>query len=174
MRRQLLPVLVGMLVCATAAEAQRRGGPASRAELRESLRGRAVPEIGIRGAYDFDQRDFGVGGQLRVPLGRFFELAPSGDVFFGEERTWQANGDVAVSLILLRGGLGLAVVDPVRLGDEGGDPEIGLNLFAGLQAPPRRGRWVRPYAEARWTFLESPVLFRLAAGANLLLGDGRR
>ena len=87
-----------------------------------------------------------------------------------------ANADVAVSLPVLRAGLGVAFVAfAARVGNDGGaDPEIGLNLFAGVQAPVRqRGQWIRPYAEARWTYLESPILFRLVAGANLLLGDGR-
>jgi hypothetical protein len=74
-----------------------------------------------------------------------------------------------VSLFLLRGGAGLALVDARRVGDEG--TELGLNLFIGIQGPRPRAR-VRPFAEARWTLVQDATPFRLAAGVNIPLGGG--
>jgi hypothetical protein len=170
-------ILVGLLVSADLADAQRRGGQRpGREQVRERMRTWPVPvpEIGVRGLYDFDTRDFGVGAQMQIPMGRLLRLVPSGELHLGDETTWQANADVAVALRVLRAGGGLALVDGTRTGRVDGDSEIGLNLFAGLHAPYRRGTIARPFAEARWTFLEEATPFHLVAGVNFPIGGARR
>jgi hypothetical protein len=170
MKKTIVMVAVAAALMADTAEGQRRGGGGLEEWFgRDGEGGPFYPELGIRGSYDFERRDFGVGGQLLIPLTRRLAFVPSGDYFLGdEEDTWQGNADVTVSLRVLRAGLGLAVVDPDQEGvGDSDDPELGLNLFAGVQSPLRRSAWLRPYAEARWTFLEDDTPFRLAAGVNL-------
>jgi hypothetical protein len=177
MYRALLMIMLGLLVSADITEAQRRGGHhPSREQVRERMRTwpAPVPQIGVRGLYDFERRDFGVGAQMQIPMGRVLRLVPSGELHLGDETTWQANADVAVALRLLRAGGGLALVDGTRTGRVDGDSELGLNLFAGLHAPYRRGTIARPFAEARWTFLEEETPFQLVAGLNVPIGRARR
>jgi hypothetical protein len=170
MARALLAFLLISFAAVDVAEAQRRGDRPSREEIRERMarhRVAPVPMLGVRGAYEFDTHEFGLGAQAELPLGRVLRFVPSGEIHFGDESYWQANADVAVSLLLLRAGGGLALVDGTRSGTADGDPQLGLNLFAGVQSPPRRGSWARPFAEARWTFLEEETPFRLVAGVNV-------
>jgi hypothetical protein len=164
MKSVFVLVMLGMLAAAGAADAQRAEGQEREGERQR--RGFAVsPTIGVRGSYDFDTRDFGVGAQAQIPLTLVLRFVPSADVFFGDETTWQANADVALSLLLLRAGGGVALVDGARVGADG--TEVGLNLFLGLQGLGRGALGLRPYAEARWTLLQDATPFRLAAGVNV-------
>jgi hypothetical protein len=173
MKRIVLLAVVASLVSVEVAEAQRHGDR-HRDGVRGRMERRVAPQttIGVRGLYDFDTRDFGIGGHGQLPLGRLLRLAPSVEVYLGETTTWQVNADVMASLLLLRGGLGLALVDGARTGDPAvTDPQLGLNLFAGLQSPRRRG--VRPFVDARWTYLEDETPLRLVAGVNVPIGPRR-
>lgn len=164
--------LAALLTTALPAEAQRRD--------RSARLGRAAgpsPAVGVRGSYDFDAEAWGVGAQASIPLGRRFAFVPSGDAFFGDDRTdWQLNTDLAMRLgragFLYAGG-GLAVVN--RVFEDGADAEtkLGPNLFAGLQTPGMRLP-VRPFVEARWTFVEDEAPFRLGFGVNVPLGERER
>lgn len=178
MKRMILLMILTLLAHADLAEAQQRRGRPDREQRRERMarmRIAPVPEIGVRGAYDFDERDFGLGAQAQLPLGPILRFVPSGEIFFGDETSWQVNADVAARLALLRAGGGVALVDGERTGSADGDSDLGLNLFAGLEAPGwRQGRMLRPFAEARWTFLEDETLFRLVAGVNYPIRSPRR
>lgn len=170
MRTVWFVVLVGLVAGAELAEAQRVERP-TREEIRERFGPVAAPpRVGVRGSYDFGTRDFGIGAHGELPLTTVLRFVPSVDVFFGDDTVWQANADVAMSLLLLRAGGGLALVDSRRMGADG--TEVGLNLFVGLQGPRPRTR-VRPFAEARWTLLQDGTPFRLAAGVNVAIGDVR-
>jgi hypothetical protein len=177
MRRIMMLLIAAALFGADVVEAQRHGERPGRGEMRDRAarhRLAPVPSVGVRGTYDFDAHIFGIGGQAELPLSRVLRFVPSGEVHLGDERGWQANADVAISLLLLRAGGGLALVDDPRTGSLDDDPELGLNLFAGIQAPPRRGARLRPFAEARWTHLENHTPFRLVAGINVPLRSARR
>ncbi|NIM52184.1 MAG: hypothetical protein GTN78_18805 [Gemmatimonadales bacterium] len=139
---------------------------------------RAVPEVGVRGGYDFDAEAVSVGAQARLPLGAFVELLPSGDyIFAGEVTTWHANLDVAFRMgfrqVLYAGaGGGLAR----RQFEISGDPaeeetRLGINLFIGASTPRFLRTPVRLYVEVRWfRASDFDAVFGLVAGLNLPLG----
>lgn len=131
-----------------------------------------APSLGVRGGYDFGGDLWSAGAQLRVPAGRTLELIPSGDAFFAGGRTdWQLNADLALRLgprggLYAGGGAGLLGRDPD--GDGEASTALGPNVFAGIRFPGRRGD-VRPFIEARWTFVEGEAPFRLTAGLGFPL-----
>lgn len=137
------------------------------------------PSIGLRGGYDFDADAWSLGAQARVPITRKLQFVPSGDAFFGEGATnWQLNADLAYGVGPLGGiylGAGLAALnwDADGAGGDDRSTSVGANTFIGLQAPGIRLP-VRPFVEARWTFVEDASPFRLAVGANFPLGDRAR
>src|SRR5207245_3410044 len=81
-------VVLGLVVTATAAEAQRRvrGG---RAVLVDR------PGIGPRIGYDFDFDHVFLGGQLNLPVGRRWALAPSAEFYPGANGSpFRLNADL--------------------------------------------------------------------------------
>jgi hypothetical protein len=173
-KRLFLALVLGLFMGADIAEAQRTGDRPTREEIRQRLADRPPPPpaVGIRALYDFGINDFGVGAHVQVPVGRILRVAPSAEVYFGDETTWQMNADAVISLLLLRAGGGLAVVDGARVADADQGVETGLNLFAGIQLQRLRAAF-RPFADARWTFLGGETAFRLVAGVNIPLAGGR-
>lgn len=161
-------LLIALAVTSTPAEAQRRA------------RGARVgptppPAVGMRGGYDFELEAWSIGAQASIPFARRLAFLPSGDAFFGEDRTdWQLNADLAIRLgragFLYTGG-GLALLNRVyeEAGDADAETRTGANAFVGLQTPGRRLPF-RPFVEARWTFVDGESPFRLAFGANVALG----
>lgn len=139
------------------------------------------PAIGVRAGRDFDADVWSLGGQIRfsLPFLPGIELIPSGDVFLPDGGAdWQLNLDGVlrpgrVSLIYAGGGVAVMrddfFVPNVRR------TEVGYNLLIGLQIPLRRVP-LRPFVEARWTFIEVIDPFRLVTGVNLPLRGrpGRR
>ena len=110
--------------------------------------------------------------QLRVPLMRQLLLVPSGDVFFAgdnSETSWQINTDVVVrpdELGGLYGGVGAAFLRADFDGDDDEEVEAGYNLFAGLEGARLLDTRVRPFAEARWSWVDDFDPFRLVIGIN--------
>jgi hypothetical protein len=154
---QLL-ALAGLLVAVTSsAAAQRRssGGGLLAGPI----------EIGIRGGRDFENHAWTLGGQVRVPLKRNFELRPSGDFLFPEDAGtgWQVNADAALLFGSggVYGGGGAAWLHP-----EGGTTYTGYNLFFGIQSVTTR---FKPFLEFRWTFINDTSPFRLMLGFSLPL-----
>ena len=146
---------------------------APRARDRDSGFDRRGPvEFGVRGGYDFDAEVGAAGAQLRIPLIRQLLLVPSGDVFFadeGEGADWQLNADLVVrpdELGGLYGGIGAAFMKLDFDGDGEEETEAGYNLLAGMQSGPLLQSRLRPFAEARWTFVDDVEPFRLMVGIN--------
>lgn len=178
----LAAVLVAAVlsICGDAA-AQRRPrrpwGRAGRLPPGAPFARRAVPEIGLRGGYDFKTDAGSVGIDMKLPAGRrgFLALAPSWDLFFDNPgNDWQGNIDA--ELRAPRSGLyaggGAAFIhhefDPLV----GRETKPGWNLFAGLEPPAALP--IRPFVETRWTFRgEHYSAFRLVGGLRLQVG-GRR
>ncbi len=143
-----------------------------------SLFGWAEPaQFGVRGGYDFEDDAGMAGAQLRIPLGYFLTLAPSGDVFFGDSRNeFQINADLLVRPLALGGlygGIGAAFLNREFDALDDGETEVGLNLILGLESGRIRNTTLRPFVEGRWTTVEDYDAFRLAAGFNVPI-SGRR
>jgi hypothetical protein len=124
--------------------------------------------LGPRVGRDFENHAWSVGGQVSVPVGRNWELRPSGDIFFPKDGDtgWQVNGDAAIHLGQgggLYGGGGIAFA---HLGGNG--TKTGYNLFFGLSTAKPLDR-TKPFAEFRWTFVNDTSPFRLAVGFNYRL-----
>ncbi|MDH3456217.1 MAG: hypothetical protein OER90_05195 [Gemmatimonadota bacterium] len=159
-----------LLLTAQALDAQRARVWAGRRGV-----GRPAVELGIRTGYDFDVDAVLVGAQLRLPIGPTIEVVPSADYYFVSDGTaWQVNADVMVRtgfLQLLYGGVGGALTHrPFTVSDftVPDDTKWGLNLSAGVSTPRFLPWRVRPYAEARWTFVsEYDTQFAIVGGANL-------
>jgi hypothetical protein len=154
---QLLAV-IGLLVVVTsdaAAQRRSRGGGLLAAPM----------EVGVRGGRDFENHAWTLGGQVRVPLRRNFELRPSGDFLFPEDAGtgWQLNADAAILFGSgsLYGGGGAAWLHP-----DDGDTDTGYNLFFGIQAVTTS---YKPFLEFRWTFINDTSPFRLMLGFSLRL-----
>ena len=165
-------VAMALFAAATPAEAQRRGRS-------QWVRPTPPPAVGVRGGYDFDAAAWSIGGQASIPFARRLAFMPSGDAFFGDDRTdWQLNADLALRLgragFLYAGG-GLALLNRVHEDDVDAEAETkaGANVFAGLQTPGLRLHF-RPFVEARWTLVDDDSPFRLAFGANVRLGGPSR
>lgn len=122
-------------------------------------------EAGLRGGRDFENHAWTLGGQIRVPIRRNFELRPSGDLLFPRDdgMGWQANGDAAIRFGSgdVYGGGGIAFLHP-----DGGDIDTGYNLFFGLSTSHVRGK---PFLEFRWTFINDASPFRLMLGFSFPL-----
>lgn len=170
--------LVSPIVLPQAAAAQRR-----EPSVRSRLLARAVPEVGLRAGYEFDIGGLGIGAQGRVPVGPFGELVLGGDYYLVSDQTaWQMNLDIALRVgfqQVLYGGAGLAIARRAfELDDVPQFPEktkAGINLFAGLATPRFRRVRLRPYAEARWTFVSDfDAHFAVAVGVNMALAGGER
>ena len=162
-------VLVGLMVLVTNnLTAQARRGRAPNTFER-------TVEAGIRTGYDFDNEDWALGVQVRLPIAQILELIPSGDYFLVDNgSSFQINADLAVPLAprgALYGGAGggFFIRDP-GLPEVDTRTELGLNLFVGLEPGRLRRSRLRWFAEARWFVIEGDNLFRLAFGVNFPLG----
>ena len=167
--RTCFVLLVLCCVSFQSAQAQRRRAP-SRDNGFDWTSGPV--EFGVRGGHSFDERVASAGAQLRVPLLRQLLIVPSGDVFLGDEAEseWQLNGDLALSPDELGGlyaGIGVAFASQDPDGDEDEEVETGYNLFAGLAGSSLFDARLKPFVEARWTYLEDFSPFRLALGINV-------
>jgi hypothetical protein len=135
-------------------------------------RGRAPIEFGVRGGYDFDADVGSAGAQVRIPLVRQLLVVPSGDVFFadeGEGTEWQVNADLVArpdELGGLYGGVGAAFLRTDFDADGDQEVEAGYNLIAGMEAGSLLQTRVRPFVEARWSFVDEADPFRLVVGIN--------
>lgn len=166
--RVLLCLIVALAVTVDSLEAQRRrssdGGFFGR--------GRPPVEFGVRGGYDFDADVGSAGAQLRLPLIRQLLVVPSGDVFFadeGEGTDWQLNADLVArpdELGGVYGGIGAAFLQTDFDADGDQEVEAGYNLLGGIEGSALFGTRVRPFAEARWTFVDEVDPFRLVIGIN--------
>ncbi|HEU5168912.1 MAG TPA: hypothetical protein VFU46_00155 [Gemmatimonadales bacterium] len=119
---------------------------------------------GIRGGHDFENDAWSAGAQASVPLFERFELRPSGDWYFGDETPfrWQLNADGAIRFgpggtVYGGGGAAFVRVRPIS------EVKTGYNLFVGI-VPARPGSKLRPFVEARWTWVFDESPFRLVAG----------
>lgn len=148
--------------------AQRVGKP-SREEMHGRFQRALVPTAGIHGAYDFEAEHVGIGIHGQIPVVRRISLAPGGDLYFGNQTTWQMNADLLLGLPVVHPGGGLAIVDGSRVDSE--SAEVGYNLFLSIQPlmqlKRRPERPVRPFAEVRWTFANEEQIFRLAFGVSI-------
>jgi hypothetical protein len=122
--------------------------------------------FGFRLGRDFADDEWTAGGDLHIPLGRMFELRPSGDLalsHIGDD--YQLNGDVAIhgprNLAYLGAGIGWVNRD-FKSGKTSG---TGVNFFLGFKPFPRPGAQL--YLEVRWTLVNSEKLFRLDLGAEI-------
>jgi hypothetical protein len=175
---------VAALLLAGAVMAVPQDVEAQRLRVGANIRGpaRPGPELGIRGGYDFDAEAVSLGGQLRLPIGPFIEIVPSGDYFLaGDQTAWQANLDLAVRTgfrQVLYAGVGGALahrafeIQGIAIFPE--DTKLGLNLFAGASIPRFLRTRIRPYIEARWTFVSDfDAQFDLVLGVNYVLNEGQ-
>ncbi|HEX4601915.1 MAG TPA: hypothetical protein VH116_11030 [Gemmatimonadales bacterium] len=156
--RRSAVVLAGLVVVATAAQAQRRmrGG---RAVLVEQ------PSVGPRVGYDFDVDHAFVGGQFNLPVGVRWALAPSAEFYPGLGGSpYRFNVDLKFHPPTLYGlfylGGGFAYLHAAGAGSAGGD------VFAGWEG--RRARPVKPFIEGKVVFT-STTSFNIEAGLNFPL-----
>ncbi|MFL5386560.1 MAG: hypothetical protein ACJ8GN_28925 [Longimicrobiaceae bacterium] len=140
---------------------------------------RGPVEFGIRGGYDFEDDQGSAGAQIRLPLVRQFAVAPSFDVFFGDDGNaeWQFNFDGLIRPRALGGvylGGGAAVLRREFDVLDGEETKVGWNLLAGIEGGRVGGSVLRPFAEGRWTGVDDFTGFRLVAGFNVpISGFGR-
>ncbi len=151
--RRIAMVLAGLVAVTTSAAAQRRirGGRAVTVE---------PPAVGPRVGYDFDVKHVFVGGQLNLPVGRRWALAPSLELYPGAIGSpYRLHADLkyhpqtAYGLFYFGGGFSYFHVSGG--GDAGGNVLAG---WEGLRAHP-----VRP-------FLESKVVFSDRTSVNIEAG----
>jgi len=136
-----------------------------------------APEIGARASLNWDEEVWGVGGHLKfmLPFLPGISIQPSGDLFFTDERNeWQVNIDAVLQLAsIVYGGAGFAVARDSLPTAAAPSTETGYNLFLGLQIP-RYAFPVKPFVEARWTYINRRVRpFRVMAGLSVRLGGPR-
>lgn len=131
-----------------------------------------APALGIRVGNDFNQDNLLLGGQLWLPAGRFWQLAPGFDYFFIKDGArWQFNGDLVFKprprgFFYLGGGLAVDYKLPETGASQsmfGGNALLGLDLGKGRRTP------IWPFIQARWTFFEDLSYFSLIGGINLAL-----
>ena len=167
--RILLCLVMMVALSADLAEAQRRG----RGRGPDGPWRAATVEFGVRGGYDFDADVGSAGAQVRLPIVRQLLLVPSGDVFFsdGEEgTTWQLNADLVARPDELGGlyaGVGAAFLREDFDADGEQEVEAGYNLLAGIESGALLDTRLRPFAEARWSFVDDLDPFRLVVGLNV-------
>ncbi len=121
---------------------------------------------GVRGGHDFENDAWSAGAQASIPVYQRFELRPSGDWYFGDQTPfrWQLNADGAIRFGpggTVYGGGGAAFVRVRSLGEV----KTGYNVFAGI-VPARPGSTLRPFVEARWTWVNDTSPFRLVVGVD--------
>jgi hypothetical protein len=125
------------------------------------------PEIGIRGGYDFEAQEFGLGAQAHISMLNRIKFVPSFDAMFGDDLHWQLNADLAGDFNMFYAGAGLGVAARDFTGDGEIETRLGPNLMAGIDlgalmpASP-----VRPFVEARYTFTPDIRPFRLHFGIS--------
>jgi hypothetical protein len=167
--RILLCLVMMVALSADLAEAQRRG----RMRAPDGPWRGATVEFGVRGGYDFDADVGSAGAQVRLPIVRQLLLVPSADVFFsdGEEgTTWQLNADLIARPDELGGlyaGVGAAFLREDFNADGEQEVEAGYNLLAGIESGALLDTRLRPFAEARWSFVDELDPFRLVVGLNV-------
>lgn len=161
MRLNLMPALLSCLVLATLV--------APRAVAQRVAPG---PELtaGVRGGRDFEDHAWSLGAQMGIRLQDRIEIRPSGDWYFGDRTPfrWQLNGDATITFgpgRSIYGGGGIAFVKVLPLDKV----KTGYNGFFGLNFAPPSAR-SRPFAEFRWTWVNSTSPFRLVLGLNYRLG----
>lgn len=105
------------------------------------------------------------------------EILASGDYFLSEGVSqWQANADAGFRPLpteLIYGGIGLSIARRVLEPQERPGPltRPGVNLLGGIATPRQLRSSIRPYAEARWTFIRDyDRQFSLVGGINVRLG----
>ena len=192
MRRTAVCLIALMLVGVVNAEAQRCrryvGGRVvvcdderDRDQDRRRHRGwdRDPVEFGVRGGYDFEDPQGSAGAQIRLPIVSQLSVAPSFDVFLGEEGAeWQFNADALIKPDMLGGmylGGGAAVLRREFDVLDGEETKVGWNLLAGIDAGRIGGSSLRPFAEGRWTGVgDDFTAFRLVAGFNVPISGFRR
>ncbi len=153
--------LVGMIVVAAPAQAQRRRMRGGRAVLV----GRG-PEIGAHVGYNFDLHDMAIGAQASFPVEPAVDFYPSFDYYTVSNRTeWALNVDLrwrppsAYRAWYLGTGMNL-----LHNSSAGGpsDTKAHLNLLGGVEG--RAGAF-RPYGEAR-LILGNGSLFQVVGGLS--------
>jgi hypothetical protein len=160
---RLHPTLVlfgclGLTAGAASSAVAQRGGPSP------------VFTAGARGGRDFEDHAWSLGGQVGIRLQDRLEIRPSADWFLGDRTPyrWQLNGDATVTFgpgrsIYAGGGVAFVKVIPLD------KVKTGYNGFFGLNFAPASAR-TRPFAEFRWTWVNSTSPFRVVAGVNYRLG----
>lgn len=142
-------------------------------------RDRGPVEFGIRGGYDFEDDQYSAGAQFRIPLVRQLQIAPSADVYFGDEAAhWQLNADAIIKPDQLGGlyfGGGAAFLRREFDVLDGDETRVGYNVLLGLDGGRVYDTILRPFAEARWTGVGDDFnAFRLVAGINVPVSGLRR
>jgi hypothetical protein len=155
-RLLFLAIVLGIAVLAATpaagtAQARRGGGPMAFG-------------VGVRGGRDFENHAWSSGAQASIPVFQRFELRPSGDYYFGDETPfrWQLNADGAIRFgpggtVYAGGGAAFVRVTSLE------EVKTGYNIFAGI-VPAKPGSRIRPFIEARWTWVADESPFRLVAG----------
>ena len=151
-------VVAGLAVVGTSVQAQRRvrGGRAVRVDR---------PGVGPRIGYDFDADHVFVGGQLNLPVGRRWALAPSAEFYPGVTGSpFRLNADLKFHPPTVYGffyfGGGVAYRHASGASDAGAD------LFVGWEG--RRARPFKPFLEGKFVFADNSS-FNVEAGLNFPL-----
>lgn len=181
MKQALFVLITLSLFAAGTAEAQKRDRCTVRTRDRcviiRSETNDPPIEFGVRGGYDFED-DVGLAGaQILIPLANEIRLAPSADVFFGDDAAteWQLNADLvlrprALGGLYIGGGAAFMNRDFDGTGDE--DTEVGYNAFGGLGGNRLADTSIRPFIEGRWTDVQDHEAFRIVAGINVPVSGG--
>lgn len=125
---------------------------------------------GIHALYNFDLEEFGVGGQVTIPVGSYLQFYPSFDLYFVDPGSlWAVNADLKYAVsganlnwLYLGGGLNITRASAAGVSDS----RAGLNLFVGIESLRSR---VHPFAEVRFTVGDGSS-GQVAAGLNFTLG----
>ena len=151
-------VFAGLALVASPAAAQRRmrGG---RAVIIEP------PSVGPRLGYDFDADRVFVGGQLNLPVGRRWALAPSAEFYPGATGSpFRLNADLKFHPPTTYGffyvGAGAAYLHAAGVGRGAG------NVFAGWEG--RRARPFKPFLAGKFVFSDR-TSFNMEGGLNFPL-----
>ncbi|MBI2796742.1 MAG: hypothetical protein HYX65_08570 [Gemmatimonadetes bacterium] len=127
------------------------------------------PMFGLRGVYDGDGRVWGYGAQARFPIDWNLQFAPSVDAYaVNGQASLQGNVDFIATgrrgWFYVGGGLAVART-------QGIEARYGANLYPGIDLPSLFDTPLRPFVEARWTFIDGKAPFRLTFGLNFPLGS---
>mgnify|MGYP006300647631 CR=1 FL=1 len=178
MKRRLFKVMIAtlfaLLLINTIADAQIRRKP-RRPKRMMNKQINPAPALGLRIGNDFGNEQYLLGGQLWMPVGRFWTVAPNFEYYFVDEKDkynrWQFNADLIFKPAPRRplhfgGGLAVNYLTP---SDGDSETELGGNVLVGLDFSGLRRASMYPYIQARWTFLEDDNYFSLLGGINLVL-----